>query len=112
MFNYFETREASEDEEEDCGGWTQSQSSYSSAQKKKGSKRDQERAQLTAAFLQVQQDGKADLIALADAMDKSKKQIKNLVAEYGGYEIKGNTVISKGGEDLEELPMNEPVPFR
>lgn len=66
-------------------------------------------------------DFTADLTDLADALDKSKKQVQNLIAEYGGFIVIGDTVELDRSKDTispspafteledreqEELPFN------
>ena len=110
MFNYFTAPQGGG---EDSEGWSKSEGGYSSRQKK--SKRETERERLQEAFYSVQRDDfTADLTALADALDKSKKQVQNLIAEYGGFTITGETVkLSKEGAFTElgdaspdDLPFN------
>ena len=59
-------------------------------------------------------DFTADLTALADALDKTKKQVANLVAEYGGFTITGETVTLSGGVSFTELKDADPedTPFK
>ena len=108
MFNYFtgKTSEAGE-AGESSGGWSKSESGYSTSTKPKKSKRDTEREKLAIAFYRVQKDDfTADLTALADALDKSKKQVQNLIAEYGGFTITGDIVSldhSKDNTDFIEM---------
>ena len=119
MFNYF-TGKTSGASSESSGGWSKSEGGYSSSTKPKKSKREAEREKLNEAFYSVQRDDfTADLTALADALDKSKKQVQNLIAEYGGFTIIGDTVEIARREDTaspafteledgeqEELPFN------
>ena len=119
MFNYF-TATKTPTADGNGGGWSKSQSSYSSTQKPKKSKRELERGKLAEAFYRVQKDDfTADLTDLADALDKTKKQVKNLIAEYGGFTITGETVELARSEaapaepafteldgEQEELPFN------
>lgn len=93
MFNYFTTQQTTTGSEESSGGWSKSESGYSSSAKPKKSKREAEREKLATAFYSVQRDDfTADLTDLADVLDKSKKQIQNLIAEYGGFTVIGDTV--------------------
>ena len=119
MFNYF-TATKTPTADGNGGGWSKSQSSYSSTQKPKKSKRELERGKLAEAFYRVQKDDfTADLTDLADALDKTKKQVQNLIAEYGGFTITGETVELARSEaapaepafteldgEQEELPFN------
>lgn len=111
MFNYF-TNSISESSNE---GWSTCESSYSSGTKPKKSKREQERDKLSTAFYRVQKDDlTADLTELADALDKSKKQVLNLIAEYGGYTVIGETVKLDGNVDADgftEITTQEEMPF-
>lgn len=93
MFNYFTAPSAAAAaEERDADGWRKSASTYS-AEKPKRNKRQAERDALNMAFFNVQRDDQtADLTALADELDKSKQQVRNLIAEYGGFTITGDTV--------------------
>ena len=123
MFNYFTAKTSGAGAaEESSGGWSKSEGGYSSSSKPKKSKREQERERLAMAFYSVQKDDfTADLTALADALDKSKKQVQNLIAEYGGFTITGDTVSLDHSKDTpaasgafteledgeqEELPFN------
>lgn len=123
MFNYFTAKTSGAGAAgESSGGWSKSEGGYSSSTKPKKSKREQERERLAMAFYSVQKDDfTADLTALADALDKSKKQVQNLIAEYGGFTITGNTVSLDHSKDTpaaspafaeledgeqEELPFN------
>lgn len=118
MFNYFTAPKAGE-RSESSGGWSKSEGGYSSSTKPKRGKREAEREKLNEAFYRVQRDDfTADLTALADVLDKSKKQVANLIAEYGGFTIIGETVELARQEDTasptfteldgeqEELPFN------
>ena len=118
MFNYFTAPKAGE-RSESSGGWSKSEGGYSSSTKPKRGKREAEREKLNEAFYRVQRDDfTADLTDLADALDKSKKQVANLIAEYGGFTIIGETVELARQEDTasptfteldgeqEELPFN------
>ena len=118
MFNYFTAPKAGE-RSESSGGWSKSEGGYSSSTKPKRGKREAEREKLNEAFYRVQRDDfTADLTDLADALDKSKKQVANLIAEYGGFTIIGETVELASQEDpasptfteldgeQEELPFN------
>ena len=119
MFNYF-TATKTPTADGNGGGWSKSQSSYSSTQKPKKNKRELERGKLAEAFYRVQKDDfTADLTDLADALDKTKKQVQNLIAEYGGFTITGETVELARSEaapaepafteldgEQEELPFN------
>ena len=119
MFNYFTAPKAGE-RSESSGGWSKSEGGYSSSSKPKKSKREAEREKLNEAFYRVQRDDfTADLTDLADALDKSKKQVQNLIAEYGGFTITGDTVSLEGRDhatspafteledaEQEELPFN------
>ena len=118
MFNYFTAPKAGE-RSESSGGWSKSEGGYSSSTKPKRGKREAEREKLNEAFYRVQRDDfTADLTDLADALDKSKKQVANLIAEYGGFTIIGETVELASQEDTasptfteldgeqEELPFN------
>lgn len=92
MFNYF-TDKTSGASSESSGGWSKSEGGYSYTTKPKKSKREAEREKLNEAFYRVQRDDfTADLTDLADALDKSKKQVQNLIAEYGGFAVIGDTV--------------------
>lgn len=122
MFNYFTERpkdEKNKTENENSGVW--SRVNYTPIVKPQKSKREIEREKLASAFFSIQkEDCTADLTALADVLDKSKKQVQNLIAEYGGYIIDGETVnlldVSDKwedwgeGEDVEEWckPNGEP----
>ena len=101
MFNYFTAKTSGAGAaEESSGGWSKSEGGYSSSSKPKKSKREQERERLAMAFYSVQKDDfTADLTALADALDKSKKQVQNLIAEYGGFTITGDTVSLDHSKD-------------
>lgn len=119
MFNYFTAPKAGE-RSESSGGWSKSEGGYSSSTKPKRGKREAEREKLNEAFYRVQRDDfTADLTDLADALDKSKKQVQNLIAEYGGFTITGDTVSLEGRDhaaspaftemedaEQEELPFN------
>ena len=118
MFNYFTAPKAGE-RSESSGGWSKSEGGYSSSTKPKRGKREAEREKLNEAFYRVQRDDfTADLTDLADALDKSKKQVANLIVEYGGFTIIGETVELARQEDTasptfteldgeqEELPFN------
>lgn len=119
MFNYFTDKTSGAGAAgERSGGWSKSEGGYSTKPKK--SKREAEREKLNEAFCRVQRDDfTADLTALADALDKTKKQVANLIAEYGGFTIIGDTVELARREDTaspafteledgeqEELPFN------
>jgi len=109
MFNYFTVPSSGGKSSE---GWSKSEGVYSPRQKK--SKRELERERLQEAFYRVQRDDfTADLTALADALDKTKKQVANLVAEYGGFTITGETVTLSGGVSFTELKDADPedTPF-
>lgn len=116
MFNYFTEDKAAtetEDEDGDGDGWSRSASGYTKPRK---SKREAEREKLNEAFYKVQRDDfTADLIELADELDKSKKQVANLIAEYGGFSIIGDTVTladRNASPKLAELEDDtEPIPF-
>lgn len=113
MFNYF-TAIKTEPGESSGGSWSRSESGYSAGMKPKKSKREQERERLATAFYRVQKDDfTADLTDLADALDKSKKQVQNLIAEYGGYSIIGDTVkLDRSGEQgFVELDESTETPF-
>lgn len=113
MFNYF-TAAKTEPGESNSGSWSRSESGYSSGLKPKKGKREQERERLATAFYQVQKDDfTADLTDLADALDKSKKQVQNLIAEYGGYSVIGDTVkLDRSGEQgFIELDESAETPF-
>ncbi len=117
MFNYFKAPKAGE-KSESSEGWSKSEGGYSSGTKPKKSKREAEREKLNEAFYKVQRDNfTADLTDLADALDKSKKQVQNLIAEYGGFTITGDTVSLDHSKDTpafteledgeqEKLPFN------
>lgn len=121
MFNYFTPVTSGADAVDGSSGdWSKSESGYSSSSKPKKSRRDAEREKLAKAFYSVQrEDFTADLTALADALDKSKKQVQNLIAEYGGFTVTGDTVSLASREDpaasgsFTELEDVEPgdVPF-
>lgn len=121
MFNYFTDKTSGAGAAgERSGGWSKSEGGYSTKPKK--SKREAEREKLNEAFCRVQRDDfTADLTALADALDKTKKQVANLIAEYGGFTIIGDTVELDRSKDTispspafteledgeqEELPFN------
>ena len=119
MFNYFTDKTSGAGAAgESSGGWSKSEGGYSTKPKK--SKREAEREKLAIAFYRVQRDDfTADLTDLADALDKSKKQVQNLIAEYGGFIVIGDTVELARREDTaspafteledgeqEELPFN------
>jgi len=124
MFNYFTPIKAGAGDDagsEYSGEWSKSEGGYSSRSTPKKSRREAEREKLAKAFYSVQRDDfTADLTALADALDKSKKQVQNLIAEYGGFTVTGDTVslayskglaaspafreLEDGGQ--EELPFN------
>ena len=117
MFNYFTDKLKSGGESQSSGGWSKSEGGYSSSTKPKKSKREAEREKLAIAFYRVQRDDfTADLTDLADALDKSKKQVQNLIAEYGGFIVIGDTVELDRKEapafmeledaEQEELPFN------
>lgn len=119
MFNYFTATKTTAGDGS-SGGWSKSEGGYSSSSKPKKSKREAEREKLNEAFYRVQRDDfTADLTDLADALDKSKKQVQNLIAEYGGFTITGDTVRLEGRDhaaspafteledaEQEELPFN------
>lgn len=118
MFNYFTAQQTPAGAGESSGGWSKSEGGYSSSTKPKKSKREAEREKLATAFYSVQRDDfTADLTGLADALDKSKKQVQNLIAEYGGFTVIGDTVeLDRSKEapafteledaEQEELPFN------
>lgn len=121
MFNYFTDKTSGAGAAGgSSGGWSKSEGGYSSSSKPKKSKREAEREKLNEAFYRVQRDDfTADLTDLADALDKSKKQVQNLIAEYGGFTITGDTVSLEGRDhatspafteledaEQEELPFN------
>ncbi len=122
MFNYFTDKTSGAGtSSESSGCWSKSEGGYNSSAKPKKSKREQERERLAMAFYSVQRDDfTADLTALADALDKSKRQVQNLIAEYGGFVVIGDTVkldrskdtsassdfVDLGAEDQEELPFD------
>ena len=60
--------------------------------KSKPTKRDRERAKIDDAFYKVAIENQANLIDMADALDKSQKQVENLLKEYGGYIVKDGVV--------------------
>ena len=105
MFNYF-VEPAIDDYSITIGGddWETVNSDYGNKpvarpKQAKKSKRETEREVLADAYNRVKKpDGTADIIALADALDKSKKQVQNLIAEYGGYTVTGNTVKVDAGD--------------
>ena len=114
MFNYFTEEKDQEDGADNGGSWSRSEGGYTKPRK---SKREAERDRLNEAFYNVQRDDfTADLTELADALDKSKKQVANLIAEYGGFTITGE-VVSLADRDrkppiLTELEDDtEPLPF-
>lgn len=118
MFNYFTETQTPTGE---SGGWSKSEGSYSTASKPKKSKREQEREKLAIAFYGVQKDDfTADLTDLADALDKSKKQVLNLIAEYGGFTVIGETVQLDHSRDTAASPAfteledgeQEELPFK
>ena len=117
MFNYFTDKTSGAGAAgESSGGWSKSEGGYSSSTKPKKSKREAEREKLAIAFYRVQRDDfTADLTDLADALDKSKKQVQNLIAEYGGYTVAGEVVsLARNGEDsrgFTELGEQEEIPF-
>lgn len=116
MFNYFTDKlnGARASTDADNGEWRRSEGSYSATTKPKKPKREAERERLNTAFRAVQQDGKADLTDLADELDKSKRQVQNLIAEYGGFTIIGDTVEANSAEDgptFTELDDQEEIPF-
>lgn len=117
MFNYFTAQQTAAGAGESSGGWSKSEGSYSSSTKPKKGKREAEREKLNTAFYSVQRDDfTADLTELADALDKSKRQVQNLIAEYGGFTIIGDIVELDRKEapafteledtEQEELPFN------
>lgn len=118
MFNYFTAQTNTDGTGESSEEWSKSEGSYSSRGKQKKSKREAEREKLFRAFHSVQRDNfSADLTDLADALDKSKKQVQNLINEYGGLTVIGDTVeldrskkapAFTESEDTgpEELPFN------
>lgn len=113
MFNYFTDKLTAG---ESSGGWSKTEGGYSSSMRPKKSKRETEREALAKAFYEVQRDDfTADLTALADALDKSKKQVQNLIAEYGGYTVAGEVVsLARNEEDsrgFTELGEQEEIPF-
>lgn len=113
MFNYFTDKLTAG---ESSGGWSKTESGYSSSMRPKKSKRETEREALAKAFYEVQRDDfTADLTDLADALDKSKKQVQNLIAEYGGYTVAGEVVsLARNEEDsrgFTELGEQEEIPF-
>ena len=104
MFNYF-TAQKHKTGDGSSGGWSRTESGYSSSAKPKKSKREAEREKLAMAFYSVQRDDfTADLTALADALDKSKKQVQNLIAEYGGFTVIGDTVGLDHSKDTAASP--------
>lgn len=114
MFNYFTDKPVKGSHSTQTGGWSKSEGGYQTTTKPKKSKREAEREKLFTAFYEVEQDGKAELVKLADALDISKRQVQNLAAEYGGFTITGETVELQGSgdagggfaviEDTDELP--------
>lgn len=112
MFNRFTTERVAPAEDEDGEDWSKTEGGY---RKSKKSKRDQERERLNEAFYAVQRDDfTADLTELADELDKSKKQVANLIAEYGGFTIIGETVqLARRDESpaFTELDDTEEIPF-
>lgn len=100
MFNYFTDKlgGAVSSTTASDGEWKKSEGGYSNAAKPKKTKREAERERLDKAFWAVHQDGKADLNALADELDKSKKQVQNLIAEYGGFTVTGGVVEVDDGQ--------------
>jgi replicative DNA helicase len=121
MFNYFTAKKltAGATSGGNSDSWSKSESGYSTTTgKQKKSKREQERERLSMAFYKVQGDDfKADLTALADELDKSKKQVLNLIAEYGGYVVIGDTVELDRSKDtiaspqFVELDEQEEIPW-
>ena len=113
MFNYFTDKVTANSET--GSGWSKSEGGYSSSMKPaKKSKREAEREALAKAFYSVQRDDfTADLTALADALDKSKKQVQNLIAEYGGYTVAGEVVSLAHEEEpaFTEPGEQEEIPF-
>ena len=114
MFNYFTDKVTANSET--GSGWSKTEGGYSSSMRPKKSKRETEREALAKAFYEVQRDDfTADLTALADALDKSKKQVQNLIAEYGGYTVAGEVVsLAHEEEDSRgfiELGEQEEIPF-
>mgnify|MGYP001036209177 CR=1 FL=1 len=110
MFNYFTDKVTG-------SGWSKTEGGYSSSMRPKKSKRETEREALAKAFYDVQRDDfTADLTALADALDKSKKQVQNLIVEYGGYTVAGEVVsLAYDEEDSRgfiELGEQEEIPFK
>ena len=104
MFNYF-TAQKHKTGDGSSGGWSRTESGYSSSAKPKKSKREAEREKLAIAFYRVQRDDfTADLTDLADALDKSKKQVQNLIAEYGGFTVIGDTVGLDHSKDTAASP--------
>jgi len=91
MFNYF-LEEAGDQTEEARKVYISSPSP--TIKPPKLSKRDQARADLNGAFFRVKKDGKAKLIDLADALDKSQAQIQRMIRELGGYKVEGDTVTT------------------
>lgn len=117
MFNYFTAQKTTAGAGESSGGWSKSEGGYSSSAKTKKSKREAEREKLATAFYRVQRDDfTADLTDLADTLDKSKKQVQNLIAEYGGFTVVGDTVeLDRSKEapaftELEDIEQEE-LPF-
>ena len=112
MFNYFTDKVTAS---ESGSGWSKTEGGYSSSMRPKKSKRETEREALAKAFYEVQRDDfTADLTAIADALDKSKKQVQNLIAEYGGYTVAGEVVSLARDEDSRgfmELGEQEEIPF-
>lgn len=96
QYNYF--REMGE---EKWNGWKPVQAS-----KPKPTKRDKERAKIDAAFYKVAIENQANLIDMADALDKSQKQVENLLNEYGGYIV--NDGIVKIDPSREFFPVRTP----
>lgn len=111
MFNYFTDKVA--EDGESGSGWSKSESGYSSSMRPRKGKREAEREALAKAFYEVQGDDfTANLTDLADALDKSKKQVQNLIAEYGGYSITGETVrLTKEDREFTEPGDQEIIPF-
>lgn len=81
QYNYFR-------EKSDALGWTDA----ITPKRTKPTKRDRERAKIEAAFYEVAIANQANLIDMADKLDKSQKQVENLLKEYGGFIVKDGIV--------------------
>lgn len=79
----------------DSEGWIVTASTDSPKAGRKKNKREEKREALGNAFNQARGDGfTAPLMAIADIMGKSKRQIINMIDDLGGYTVEGEEVAS------------------